>query len=94
MLALAVEVGAGSVEVLGPGAAVVAGAGVAASNEAADGAFGVVDQEGEPVAEPVDQRPGAGALREAGGEQLDVGGTEAAQVIDESGPAGGGVAGG
>jgi hypothetical protein len=50
----------------------------------------VVDREDEPVAEPVDQGPGAGALGEAGGEQLGVGGAGCSQVVDEGGPAGGG----
>ncbi len=86
VLALAVQVGARGVQVIGSGASVVGCGGVASGDEADDCAVEVVDGEGEPVAEPVDQRSGAGALGEAGGEQLLVGGAEAAEVVDEGGP--------
>src|SRR3954470_17301512 len=50
----------------------VAGAG----DETDDRAGEVGDGEGEPVAEPVDQRVGTGALGEARGDQFGIGGAE------------------
>jgi hypothetical protein len=92
LVTLAVQVGLGGVEVFRAGAVVVAAGGVASADEAAHFAV-VVDRRDEPVAEAVDDAPGAGVGAEAGGHDVGVGRAEAVQVLGERGPRCGGVAG-
>jgi len=72
----------------------LAGQGLAGQGLAGQGLAGQgLDGQDEPVAEPVDEPAGAGLGRQASLEQLGVGGAAGAQVLDQVGPAGGGVTG-
>jgi len=85
----------GGVEVLGSnvveGPVLVGQRRVAPTDEAEDLAV-VDDRHHGPVAEPVDQPPGAGAGGHPGFGHLLIGHAEAPQVRDETSPSGGGVA--
>lgn len=94
-----VQEGVGGVEVLRSGLpvltdlrAIVVVVGVAAGDEAEDVTVGG-DGQDEPVPEPVDDRPAAGAGGESSEFHLLVGDAVPAQVLGEPGPGVGGVAG-
>ena len=91
--ALVEQGGVRGVEVLRAGRAVVGGVGVAAADEPEDVPV-VGDGHDGPVAEAVDEPPGARGGREPGLEELGVGDPAPAEVVDEVGPPGRCVPGG
>ena len=82
----------GGVEVFRAAAVGVGEIGVSAADEPEHLAV-VDDREDDAVAEPVDETAGAGDGGHPGGDHLLVGDAAAAEMVDQSGPAGRGLAG-